>query len=396
MEPSAPSTSRSGARGVGVGVGRRASSRGDSLARASSIERVYACSDLHLEHETNAGWLRNLSKRDARDAVVVAGDVSDDIVLLEDALRRLREDVGFGEVFYTFGNHEVWLNGGDAKRGVGDSAAKIDEIFEMCRRIGVKTSPERVGDGLWIAPIHSYHHKAFDTEPLVEEDVPGVERVMNDFRFAKWPDGMDDRTNDVAEYCDALNDVNGAWERFLSEIEQNPGDACVSFSHFVPNIKLIPEKRMLFYPNLSQASGSLYLEARVNAIKSRVESHDDGEVRLAHVFGHTHFGWHAELDGIYFVQCALATPREWIKRPRSLEIGDFTNNSNEPLCVYSDGAFVDSHTAMWSDYYRSNPRTPEDVELMPHAREFVRRRWGSDRLREKSSAPLPGATGKIK
>ena len=103
-----------------------------------------------------------------------------------------------------------------------------------------------------------------------------------------------------------------------------------------------------------------------------------------------------KLDGIYFVQCALATPREWIKRPRSLEIGDFTNNSNEPLCVYSDGAFVDSHTAMWSDYYRSNPRTPEDVELMPHAREFVRRRWGSDRLREKSSAPLPGATGKIK
>ena len=73
MSPSAPSTSRSGARGVGVGVGRRASSRGDSLARASSIERVYACSDLHLEHETNAGWLRNLSKRDARDAVVVAG-----------------------------------------------------------------------------------------------------------------------------------------------------------------------------------------------------------------------------------------------------------------------------------------------------------------------------------
>ena len=131
--------------------------------------------------------------------------MSDDIVLLEDALRRLREDVGFGEVFYTFGNHEVWLNGGDAKRGVEDSAAKIDEIFEMCRRIGVKTSPERVGDGLWIAPIHSYHHRAFDTEPLVEEDVPGVERVMNDFRFAKWPDGMDDRTNDVAEYCDALN-----------------------------------------------------------------------------------------------------------------------------------------------------------------------------------------------
>ena len=96
------------------------------------------------------------------------------------------------------------------------------------------------------------------------------------------------------------------------------------------------------------------------------------------------------------LRAALATPREWIKRPRSLEIGDFTNNSNEPLCVYSDGAFVDSHTAMWSDYYRSNPRTPEDVELMPHAREFVRRRWGSDRLREKSSAPLPGATGKIK
>lgn len=390
MSTRATPPSTSGARG---GVGRRTSTRADATrARASTIERVYACSDLHIEHEKNAAWLRNLSRREARDAVVVAGDVSDDIGALEDALRRLREDVGFGAVFFTFGNHEVWLRAGDAARGVENSAAKIDEIFEMCDRIGVKTGPERVGDGLWIAPIHSYHHKAFDCEPAVEERVPEVHLVMNDFRFSKWPEGMDDRGDDVAEYCDALNDADGAWERFLSEIE--PGDACVSFSHFLPSIKLIPEKRMLFYPNLSQASGSLYLEARVNAIKSRVESRDEGEARMTHVFGHTHFGWHGELDGIRFVQCALATPREWIKRPRSLEIGDFTNDSDEPLCVYSDSAFVDSHTAMWSEYYKTHARTPDDVELMPHARDFVRRRWG-DRRREKSSAPLPGATGKI-
>ena len=50
----------------------------------------------------------------------------------------------------------------------------------------------------------------------------------------------------------------------------------VSFSHFLPRPDLLPEKRMLYHPNLAKAAGSDYLEARVRRLRP-----------LAHVFGHT-------------------------------------------------------------------------------------------------------------
>jgi hypothetical protein len=180
---------------------------------------------------------------------------------------------------------------------------------------------------------------------------------------------------------------------FLRSIER--GDAVVAFSHFLPRLELLPEKRMLFYPKLAQASGSVYLRKRVDEIKSRV---NDGD--MTHVFGHTHFGWNARIDGVRYVQASLATPKEWQKRPRSLIIGDWTNVISEPFCVYTRERsleVVDDAKAMWSEYYAKNPRTPEDVELAPHAREFVRRRWGDRRVETNGeSASLPGATGRVK
>jgi hypothetical protein len=366
-----------------------------SRARASAmrdVAGVYAVSDVHVDHEKNAAWVRALRRRDDVDVACVCGDVSDDLDALEETLEGFKR-AAFAEVFYTFGNHELWLGEADETRGTKDSKAKIEEVFAMCARIGVQTSPMKVCDGLWIAPVHSYHHKAFDTEPEVAEAVPPVERVMNDFRFSKWPDGMDDRdSDDVARYCDSLNDA-AAWETFLRSIER--GDRVVSFSHFLPRLELLPEKRMLFYPKLAQASGSVHLRKRVEEIKSRI---NDGD--MTHVFGHTHFGWNTQIDGVRYVQASLATPKEWQKRPRSLIIGNWTNAQPEPMCVYTKArslGVVDDAKAMWSEYYAKNRRTPEDVELAPHAREFVQRRWGDRRLESNGAdAPLPGATGRVK
>ena len=39
-----------------------------------------------------------------------------------------------------------------------------------------------------------------------------------------------------------------------------------------------------------------------------------------HVFGHTHFGWDMQLDGVRYIQAALAYPYERELRMRSLTV----------------------------------------------------------------------------
>ena len=358
------------------------------------VDRVFVVSDVHVDATANAAWVRGLRDRRGcagagRDVLCVGGDVSDDVEEVRAALEEFQSR-GFAEVFYTFGNHECWMNAEDERVGRETSVSKIRDLLAICEEMGVRTRPGKVGDGLWIAPLHSYHHRGFDTEPEVDApEVPPVERVMNDFRFARWPDNLSDITDDVARWCDGLNDHG--WDEFVASIE--PGDKVLSFSHFLPRLELIPEKRMLFYPRLAQASGSEFLRKRVDTLKARVN-----EGNLTHAFGHTHFGWNQTLDGVRYVQAALATPSEWSKRPRSLEIGEFTNLSEEPLCVYEHGEFVEGQRAMWSDYYAANERAPEDVELLPHARQFIRQRWGPGRratVSSDASSLHPGATGVV-
>lgn len=390
-----PSVARSC--GASVSATRAKSDRRGVRARMSPSDRVEVrvASDVHVEHDANWAWVRaqrcaserNESETRATRVMCVAGDVSDDVNEVERCLKEFqkRHDV----VAYTFGNHELWMNRADTEEGRRDSREKIRYLLEMCRSIGVVTSPTLIRDEIWVVPLHSYHHKSFDVERDVMESVPPVEVVMNDYRFSDFGD-LDMHSEDVARYCDGLNDFG--WDEFLARVERR--HKVCSFSHFLPRLELIPEKRMLFYPRLAQASGSVFIMRRIDALKARVH-----EENIAHCFGHTHFGWNARLDGVRYIQAALATPKEWEKRPRSLVIGDFTNASDEPLCVYDGENFVgDDKSAMWSSYYLSNPRTPENVELAPHAREFVQRRWGANRrsaASDEPKAPLPGATGRV-
>lgn len=62
---------------------------------------------------------------------------------------------------------------------------------------------------------------------------------------------------------------------------------------------LLPEKRMLFQPNLAKAVGSDYIQRRIEELRP-----------IAHIFGHTHFAWDTVADGVRYVQWPLAYPQE--------------------------------------------------------------------------------------
>ena len=297
-----------------------------------------------------------------RDALICAGDVSDDCAVLEATLRLLLARFG-GGVFFTPGNHDLWTLR-RTSTPAADSLAKLRLVLSLCARLGVHTAPRLVGGGtgtaVWVVPLLSWHHAAFDSEEdLAAIDVPPVHRVMTDFAACRWPAGVDDRGDGVARLLDA---ENGALPPELLLPRAQRTHPVVSFSHFLPHLALCPEKRFLLYPNLPKAAGSAFLRARVQALQPDV-----------HTFGHLHFGWDTVIDGTRFLQASLAYPKERETRMGTLRVGSAFEGST-PLLVYDSagaGSFAPKHRARWSDYYESNARQPASQELP----EWVSRRY---------------------
>ena len=73
-----------------------------------------------------------------------------------------------------------------------------------------------------------------------------------------------------------------------------------SFSHFVPRLELIPEKRLQYHGGiLSKIAGSTALEGQVRRLMPDI-----------HVFGHTHIPADITLEGVRYIQWPLGNPRE--------------------------------------------------------------------------------------
>ena len=174
----------------------------------------------------------------------------------------------------------------------------------LCKRLGVKTTPAYAG-GAIIAPILSWHHQSWDTEPDIEgwKDIPPAEMCMMDYHLNVWPAPLDQINDSVAKYMDGLNDASSVQlDASVRDLrEAHPDAPLITFSHFVPRLELNPEKRFLNFPYLSKASGSAFLAKRVAALSP-----------MAHIFGHTHFGWDATIKragrSTRYIQAALATP----------------------------------------------------------------------------------------
>ncbi|CAN4085364.1 unnamed protein product [Withania somnifera] len=313
---------------------------------------VFVVSDLHTEYEENMAWVKGLPKKGKKkEVLLVAGDVAETYEQFVLTMSLLK--ASFEHVFFVPGNHDLWLR--REKENYIDSLQKLDKLLDACQRLGVETNPSII-DGLAIIPLFSWYHESFDREKdLTGIHIPSLELACKDFRACKWPSGLISGDNSLATHFDAMNDKNqDRVQEMLASCNQ-----IISFSHFIPRLELCPEKRMLFYPNLPKMIGSDFLEARIRYIHGA-----RGRTNACHIFGHTHFCWDVVLDGIRYVQAPLAYPRERKRR---------MNGGEEwlPFCIYSKGELAENMSpCYWSEYYASNPRTPDVTELAPWVARF--------------------------
>ena len=239
--------------------------------------RVYAISDLHTDFKENRLLVERLpTPLYEKDTIIVAGDISDSLEVIEWTLDRLRSR--FAHVFYVPGNHELWVRTENY-----DSVEKLQRIFELCRRLDVRTEPARVR-GVWIVPLLSWYHSDFDSAADADDDETELEGWA-DFYFCKWP-------VHVTDVCRYFLDMN--------EAKIKAYDApVISFSHFLPRPDLLPPRERLKFKNLPQVSGCSDLETQIRRLKS-----------VVHVFGHSHIRRDCVLDDVRYVHNPLLYPKE--------------------------------------------------------------------------------------
>lgn len=361
-----------------------------------SVQRLWAISDPHTDVKENFDFLRRLdSEAHVNDAIIVAGDISDSLEVIRQTLQCLKAK--FRWVFFVPGNHELWVRA--KERGQMDSMSKLTRLQKLCAQEGIETRPRRLrcagtGTGLWIVPLLSWHCPSFDTEPEIDErwqDIPVAESVCSDYVLCSWPAPFRQQDSTVAARLDAVNDELSPDLKPLQrqEIEllfaghRRPSDVVASFSHFLPRLDLLPEKRYLFFPCLAKFVGSPFLGERVARLAPDV-----------HVFGHTHFGWDQELSGIRYISPPIGMPRERSERLATISTGNFLEAMQEheqtprPVLIWDHCAGLPpQYEAGWSGFYSEYKREPQEVLVLP---EYVASLYKWD---EKKWGPKAQVTG---
>jgi calcineurin-like phosphoesterase family protein len=244
--------------------------------------RVFAVSDLHTDFAENRRRLQQISSTSySRDALVVAGDIADDLRIIDWTLRKLRSQ--FNKVFYVPGNHELWVRDGEY-----DSIEKFRQVLHLCDDIGIYTRPGRAGK-TWIVPLFSWYESDYDRQG--EADVSSLEGWA-DFYFCKWPVGM----GSVSEYFLSLNE---------SRIKEYDGPV-ITLSHFLPRRELLPAVERLSFKGLPLVAGTLALDRQVRTLNA-----------VTHVFGHSHIDFDQVIEEVRYIHHAFDYPRGegWPKEP---------------------------------------------------------------------------------
>jgi predicted phosphodiesterase len=285
--------------------------------------RLFALSDIHVDFPDNMAWLQALSSSDyVDDALILAGDATDDLTQLQTALGCLRGK--FAEVFFVPGNHELWIRRGEC----ADSMAKFWRVLGLCASLGVRTSPAKIGAagghmGIWVVPLFSWYVQPEEGRGSLFVRKEGEDPTLDmwaDKHFTKWPPWAPGLT--VADVLLRLN------EEHLHRSYDAP---VISFSHFLPRLELmfsgqesppagvvVRDRHPTF--NFSRVAGCEGLEAQIRQLGS-----------MMHVYGHQHRNRYRHIDGVLYVSHCLGYPAE---RAR----GYVRGLENGPMLIWDSSA----------------------------------------------------------
>ena len=278
-----------------------------STSKLPPVVRLFGLSDLHVDYAANLETVKTLERPpgDGHLALIIAGDVTHNRTTLRDALTALRRT--FDDVFYVPGNHEAWVTSVDRADGIVDSVAKLRACEALAEACGCTTRPRTLidasGRSVRVAPLRGWYHASHDREPSVlpeDDGSRGFSRRWADYRKCRWPPSLLGRggSEAVAHGMGAGDDALSAYFAATNTIARD-NTPLVTFSHYSPRFECVPEKRFLLEPCLAKVSGSDHLGDLVLRLKPDV-----------HVFGHTHIPIDLELDGTYYAQWPLGSPRE--------------------------------------------------------------------------------------
>ncbi len=267
--------------------------------------RVYALSDLHVDYKRNMSLLQQMSDTEyVDDTLLLAGDISDNLDQLKTCLALLRSK--FRRVFFVPGNHDLWVRRNECV----DSIAKFWRILDLCRSLGVETSPAKVADsentaGVWIVPLFSWYVKPEEGNCSLFVPMPGDDPTLSmwsDNRFTKWETAGNGEP--ISYYFLRLNqkNVNRAYDAPV-----------ISFSHFLPRTDLIfsaareknaagmrySDRHPRF--NFSRVAGCACIDKQIRQLKS-----------IIHVYGHQHRDRFRVIGEVLYVSHCLGYPRDRI------------------------------------------------------------------------------------
>jgi predicted phosphodiesterase len=236
--------------------------------------RIFALSDIHVDYDANARWVSDVSASDYLDDVLVlAGDVSDSLRLLEWCLTTLA--ARFKKVLFVPGNHDLWVIREPRGR---TSLQKFLDVIAVVTSSGASMQPFR-GRNVAVVPLLGWYDDSFGAPS------EALKSVWMDYHACRWPAGFGG--NQIAAYFAALND------QYLMPID---GDV-ITFSHFLPRIDVMPSfvSEKWLYPIL----GTARIEQQLRRLKP-----------IIHLYGHSHINRKITLDGITYLNNAFAYPHE--------------------------------------------------------------------------------------